>query len=160
MIIYLILLLTYYLTIINKNKHNKIMNETKNSEVKEGDYRIYISHEVITIQHLDYSKVLKIEKLTGNTSECDQNILKNFSVLSVMRPHCILGIIKIEDHPFLIYVESAEVIGSIQNSEIFKIQEVNYIPLFDEDNGTTTKEITNLLISIKNLLTMGFYYSF
>jgi len=139
-------------------------NEIKFKEIKEGDYRIYISHEFITIQHLDYPKVLKIDKVTANVSETDQSVISKITVLSVIRPHALLGIIKIEDFSYLMYVATSELIGSINadKEEVFKVLEVNFIPLQDEDKHrlSNSNEIENYLNSIKNLLTMGFYYSF
>jgi len=135
--------------------------EIKYNEIKEGDYRIYISHEIVTIQHLDYPKVLKIEKVSCNVSESDQNVLSKLTVLSVIRPHAIIGILKVEGHSFLMYVETSELVGNILDSaDIFKILEINYIPLFDEGKQILSSEIINYLTSIKNLFTMGFYYSF
>ena len=138
-------------------------NETKDnkySEIKEGDYRMYICHEVVTIQHLDYPKVLKIEKVKMNVEECDLKILSGLNVLSVIRPHAILGVIALDHHFYLIYVTTAEIVGTIQDAEIYKLLEVDYIPLFNDEEQVPSFEIINYLCNIKNLLTMGFYYSF
>jgi len=128
----------------------------------EGDYRLFIddSDSLIVVLHLTYSKVLKIDKKTGEITEDDQSIISNLNISNVYKPHAILGIITINKLSYLLYVDKYEIVGSINSSDIFKVIKTNFIPLFNKDytrSGTTNDiEIQNL----KNLLSLGFYYSF
>jgi hypothetical protein len=61
----------------------------------------------------------------------------------------------------LIYVKTCQLVANIEKSEIFKVQEAELIPLFDDFTlSTLNSEVKSLIIGIKNLLTLGFFYSF
>ena len=64
-------------------------------EISQGDYRIYLSSDCIYLQHLSYSKILAIEKFSSTVYETDQDILNKIVIYGAMKPHAILGIIKI-----------------------------------------------------------------
>jgi hypothetical protein len=131
------------------------------SEINEGNYRVYFTNDCIYIQNINFNKILIVEKFSSLISEVNLDILKNINVYAVMKPHCILGILKIETYNFFVFVKSAILIGTIDNKEIFKIKEAELIPITDDittDNLST--DIKNYIFGIVNLLTNGFYYSF
>lgn len=131
------------------------------SEITQGDYRIYSSSDRILIQHLAYNRILTIEKSSNNIYEVEQNVLDKIVIYGAVKPHAIVGIIKIESIDFLIYVKSCQLVAQIEKSEIFKIQEVELIPLCDDITlSTLNSDIKSLIIGIKNLMTLGFFYSF
>lgn len=130
-------------------------------EITEGNYRVYFTADSIYLQNIHLNKILHVEKFTCNISECDLDILKKISVYAVMKPHCILGILKIESYNFFVFVKSAILIGKIENSEIFKIKEAELIPITDDTTANNlSSDIKSYVLGIMNLLTLGFYYSF
>lgn len=131
------------------------------SEVTEGNYRIYFTNDSIYIQNLNFDKILIVENFSSFISEVNLDILKDINVYAVMKPHCILGILKIETYNFFVFVKSAILIGAIDNKEIFKIKEAELIPITDDINADNLpSEIKSYVYGIVNLLSNGFYYSF
>jgi hypothetical protein len=132
-------------------------------EIFDGDYKAYITNENIIIQHNQYNKVLNINKNTSKIFESDLSILNQIkkTTINSFKPHAILGIISIEDIEILILVKSAFFIGKIEEAEIFRINEVELIPIvpnYKIDN--ISNEIKNISDGIKKLYTLGFFYSF
>lgn len=130
-------------------------------EITEGNYRIFFTTDCIYLQNIYFNKILTVEKFTCNIKENNIDILKNINVYAVMKPHCILGILKIESYHFFVFVKSATLIGKIENSEVFKIKEAELIPITDDTTAANlSQEIKSYVLGIMNLLNLGFYYSF
>lgn len=132
------------------------------TEIKQGDYRINIGNDYIFIQRLSYKKVLVLDKFTGSIKETEEDELLNKTlILSTIKPHAILGIIKIGSIEFLLYVKSALLVGTFEGAEIFKVKEADLIPICDDITiSNISNEIKSFYTGIKNLLTLGYYYSF
>jgi hypothetical protein len=132
------------------------------TEVTEGEYKAIITKENIFIQHLLIDKVLNIDKNSGSITEGNIDILqKNNKKTNIYKPLALLGIIHIENIEFLIFVKSAYFIGKIQESDIFRVKEVELIPIIsDEKLDFIGNDVKNLIEGIKNLYTLGFFYSF
>ncbi len=126
----------------------------------EGDFKIYDSQDNIAIQHIEYKKVLVIDKNSGQISEQEQSILSQQTIFNITRVYAILGILDVKKYNFLIYVEKSELVGSIEGAEIFKVMSINFVPLFDTKSRQIPTQIESFQSNLKNLLTMGFYYSF
>jgi hypothetical protein len=127
-------------------------------EITDGDYRAYIN---ILIQHTQYEKVLCIEKETLNISEYNSEVIRNLKKSIMHKPHAILGIIQIENLNFIIFIKSAYFIGKIEDAEIFRVKETEIIPLVQFNKiDNISSEIKSQVVGIKNLLTLGFFYSF
>lgn len=130
-------------------------------EITEGNYRVYFTADSIYLQNVNFNKILTVEKFTCNINENSIEVLKKINVYAVMKPHCILGILKIESYNFFVFVKSAILIGKIENSEIFKIKEAELIPITDDTTAANlSQEIKSFVLGIMNLLSLGFYYSF
>jgi len=130
-------------------------------EITEGNYRVYFTTDSIYLQNINFNKILTVEKFTCNLSENSIDILKKINVYAVMKPHCILGILKIESYNFFVFVKSAILIGKIENAEIFKIKEAELVPITDDTTAANlSQEIKSYVLGIMSLLTLGYYYSF
>jgi len=132
-------------------------------EITDGDYRAYINNENVFIQHIQYSKILCIEKETINISECESDIIRNLKQphTQFIKPHAILGVILIENINFLMFVKSAYFIGKIEEAEIFRIKEAELSPLIHFNKiDNISSDVKSQVVGIKNLLTLGFFYSF
>lgn len=130
-------------------------------EITDGDYRVYISNESLLIQHVQYEKILRIEKHSINITEVSPDILRNLKSSILMKPHAILGIMEIEKINFLIFVKAAYFIGKMEEAEVYRIKEIETVPILPfEKIENLSSEIKSLIVGIKNLLTLGFYYSF
>lgn len=130
-------------------------------EITEGNFRVYFTTDSIYLQNINLNKILTVEKFTCNISENNVDILKKINVYAVTKPHCILGILKIESCNFFVFVKSALLIGKIENAEIFKIKEAELIPITDDTTAANlSQEIKSFVLGIMNLLSLGFYYSF
>ena len=132
-------------------------------EIFDGDYRAFITNENIIIQHNQYNKVLNIDKNSSKICESDLSILNQIKkkTINSFKPHAILGIINIENIEILILVKTAFFIGKIEEAEIFRINEVELIPILTNDKiENLSSEIKNISDGIKKLYTLGFFYSF
>jgi hypothetical protein len=130
-------------------------------DITQGDYRILLSNDNIYIQHLQYSRILTIEKFSTNVYETDQDILKKITIYTALKPHSILGILKIENYDFLVYVKVCQSVGVIEGAEIFKVKEADLIPIADEITANNlSSDIKAMMTGIKNFLALGFFYSF
>lgn len=130
-------------------------------EITDGDYRAYINNENILIQHTQYEKILCIEKESINISECESEVIRNLKKTQMHKPHAILGLIQIENLNFIVFVKSAYFIGKIEEAEIFRVKETEIIPLVHYNKiENISSEIKSQVVGIKNLLTLGFFYSF
>ena len=130
------------------------------SEIKEGDYKIHINQDNVVIKHKECNKVLVIDKQSCAVSEKDQSFLSKQKFDNVFQPHAILGILDCKAYIFLIYVEVCELVGKIEGAEVFKVLNIGYVSLFDLKTQPISEKLKAFLDETKNLLTMGFYYSF
>jgi hypothetical protein len=130
-------------------------------DISQGDYRIYLSTDKLYLQHLQYSKILTIEKFSSNLYETEQDILNKVVIHGAIKPHAILGIIKIGSTDFLLYVKTCQIVGALEEAEIFKVKEVDVVPITDEITANNlSSEVKSFLNGIRNLLALGFFYSF
>ncbi len=130
-------------------------------EITDGDYRTYITDDYILIQHTQYEKILSILKEPLLISENNSEIIRDVKSSQILKPHAILGIIQIENYNFIIFVKAAFFIGKIEEAEIFRVKEVELIPLVHLNKiENLSSEIKSQVLGIKNLLTLGFFYSF
>ena len=136
----------------------KEIKETK--EIKEGQYRLFIDNRMIVVLHLSYSKVLRIDMKSQSITEDNQIIISNLNISAVHKPHAILGVVKMGVFSYLLCVEKCELVGKINSAEIYKILKTSLVPLFQEHISNIPEDINVELNNLKNLLTMGFYYSF
>jgi hypothetical protein len=130
-------------------------------DISQGDYRIYFSTDNIYLQHLQYNKILTIEKFSSNVYESDPDILNKVVLYGAIKPHAILGISRIGNYDFLVYVKVCVLVGSVEEAQIFKIKETELIPIVDDITASNlSSEIKSYVNGIKNLLQLGFFYSF
>ena len=134
--------------------------ETKSNET-DGKYRIYQSPEFLLIKHMDYNKYLQFDLLNSNAcTEVTKEALGEIVLTeSKVCPLAIIGVMKIDKWSLLVYVNAHEVIGKINNKEIYTIKEIDFIPITNEQ-FTFTTEIKYYLDGLKTLMHTGFYYSF
>jgi hypothetical protein len=131
------------------------------SELTEGDYRVYITNQTIYIEYKYYNNVLNIDKISGNVTESSKQISENKEEIKSHKPLAILGIINLEKIEFIIFVKSANFIGKIEEADVFRVKEVELIPIIlDYKLDLIGSELKNLIDGIKNLYTLGFFYSF
>ena len=131
------------------------------TEITQGDYQIYMCDNNVFLSHSNYSNVVSIEKFDCNLSESNKDVLKKHNIIGIIKPHAILGIIKVMKHNFLLYVKSAILIGTLEEADIFKVKEADLIPIADDFIvNNMSSEVKSLIIGLKNLLTLGFFYSF
>ena len=127
-------------------------------------YLIHCSSQEIFLQFKkNLNQLLSINLKNGNISEVNQNILKDKVLYSTIKAKAILGIIKILNLELIIYVKTSQSIGFIDNYEIFRIIDIDFVQLLDpsfNQINSLMKEITDYINGIKNLLKLGFYYSF
>ena len=127
-------------------------------------YLIHCSSQEIFLQYKkNTSQLLSINLKNGNIKEETQSILKDKVLYSTIKAKAILGIIKILSLDLILYVKTAQSVGFIDNYEIFRIIDVDFVQVLDPSFtqlNPLIKEITDYINGIKNLLKLGFYYSF
>lgn len=130
-------------------------------EITDGQYRAYITNNNIFVQHIQYEKILNIEKETLNITEISSEIIRNLKSSMALKPHAIIGIMEMENVNFLIFVKSAYFIGKIEEAEIYRIKDTEIVPILTfEKIEELSSDVKSQILGIKNLLTLGFFYSF
>lgn len=137
------------------------MYETK-PEVTINPHEIQVSSEEIFIDSIyDKHKLISIHLLSGEITEVPKSILNTKPTYTKIKAKAILGIIRILSIDFLLYVKSALKISTINNSEVCLIKEVDMLPITTRSlAGNLSYEISSYQTGIKDLLTLGFFYSF
>jgi hypothetical protein len=131
------------------------------SEITQGDYRINITNDTIYIQHVSYNKIVAIDKFNSNLYETDISEIKNVRINQVLKPHSILGILKISNIDFLVYVKICQSVGTIEGAEIFKIREAELIPIVEDSFiQNLSTDVKSTIAGIKQIYSLGFFYSF
>jgi len=132
-----------------------------NTDINQGTYKIFLCSTCIYIQHPNINKLLKIEHLGCKISETSLDSIKNVNIYATIKPHAILGILKINTQNFLAIVKSTEYICTLEGNDIFKVKEADFISLSEDRSGTNFSNDVNVtLTGMKNFLTLGFFYSF
>ena len=96
------------------------------AEISQGDYRIYRGSDCLYLQHLSYSKVLTIEKFSCSLYESEAEVLNKVTLYDIVKPHAILGTLKIGSIDFLVYVKVGQSVGLIDEAEIFYAPHCGY----------------------------------
>ncbi len=105
--------------------------------------------------------MLCIEKFSCNLFECEQDILNKVTVYDIIKPHAILGIMRIGPVDFLVYVKVTQLVGTIEEAEVFKIKDADLIPICDEiTSNNLSSDIKSFITGIRNLFSLGYFYSF
>jgi len=130
-------------------------------------YFLLSSDEELFLQYQNYSpksrlnKVISVNLFTCVVKAESPDILKQKIIYSTFKAKAILGIIRIKDINFILYITSSEKVGQIKNQEVFKITDVDFFEVSDPKiKRGNDQEITDLKDGIKKLLKLGFYYSF
>jgi hypothetical protein len=130
-------------------------------DITQGDYRIFLSTDNIYVQHTSCKKTLTIEKFSSNVNEVDNDVLNKVTIITAIKPHAILGILKIGSYDFLVYVKVTNLVCVIEGAEVFKIKEIDCVPIMDDTTANNlSQDVKSLLSGIRNLLAMGYFYSF
>jgi hypothetical protein len=131
------------------------------AEISQGDYRIYKCTDCLYLQHLTQSKLLAVEKFSCNLYECEAEVLNKVALLDIVKPHAILGILRIGSIDFLVYVKVCVPVGVLDDAEIFKVKETELIPICDDTTASyLSTDIKSFITGLKNFLSLGFFYSF
>lgn len=131
------------------------------AEISQGDYRIYRGSDCLYLQHLSYSKVLTIEKFSCNLYESEAEVLNKVTLYDIVKPHAILGTLKIGSIDFLVYVKVGQSVGLIDEAEIFKVKEAELLPICDDIIANNlSQDVRSFITGVKNFLALGFFYSF
>ena len=130
-------------------------------------YFLLSSDEELFLQYQNYSpksrlnKVISVNLFTCVVKAESPDILKQKIIYSTFKAKAILGIIRIKDINFILYITSSEKVGQVKNQDVFKITDVDFFEVSDPKiKRGNDQEITDLKDGIKKLLKLGFYYSF
>jgi len=130
-------------------------------------YFLLSSDEELFLQYQNYSpksrlnKVISVNLFTCVVKAESPDILKQKIIYSTFKAKAILGIIRIKDINFILYITSSEKVGQIKNQDVFKITDVDFFEVSDPKiKRGNDQEISDLKDGIKKLLKLGFYYSF
>lgn len=125
-------------------------------------YHIYISSEEIFIQYsLNILKLISYHRSSNKITEIDQTLLSKKVIYSTSNAHAILGVVRILTANYICIVKQSQLIGLIDSSKIFLIKEVEFILLHDTNyTAEGENEQTTIMAGLKNMLQLGFYYSF
>ena len=134
-----------------------------------NDYPYFLlsSNEELFLQYQNYSpksylnKVISINLFNCQVKAENPEILKEKIIYSTYKAKAILGIIRIKDINFVLYITSSEKIGQIKNQDVFRITDVDFFEISDPKiKHSNDQEISDLKEGIKKYLKLGFYYSF
>jgi len=133
----------------------------------DGKYRIYQTSELILIKHNDYDKYLQFDlkqsSNTINTNFCSEVTKDSLNELVLtenkIRPHAIIGLLNLDKLSVILLVTKCDLVGKINNKEIYTVKEIDYVPISNELNVITT-DIKRYLDGLSALFLTGYYYSF
>jgi hypothetical protein len=139
--------------------------------INDDLYFIHYSSEEIFLQNRKVLNRILCININNTLIKEESNLyLQQKVIYSTIKCKAILGIIRIKDFDHLIYVKTSQSVCFIENSEIFKIIDIEIIPINSNlkneknnyyiNNSNYSKEINDIIYGIKNLLKLGFYYSY
>ena len=135
----------------------------------EKIFRVISTEEEIFIQYKNSltPNIIKLLSININKNEIkieNPEMLKNISKIRKTKAKAILGIIKIKEIEFLLYVTSSEIVGKIKGETIYKISEVDFCEIpnknLNKNEYADEFQIKYIKEGISKLLKLGFYYSF
>ena len=135
----------------------------------EKIFRVISTEEEIFIQYKNSlaPNIIKLLSININKNEIkieNPEILKNISKIRKTKAKAILGIIKIKEIEFLLYVTSSEIVGQIKGEAIYRISEVDFCEIpnknLNKNEYADEFQIKYIKEGISKLLKLGFYYSF
>ena len=122
------------------------------------DFRIYITEKQIIIHYLENKMNLLIDRTPFKMSSIQSlefvSKLKNFEKV---KSDALLGIHNINNLIFLVYAKASKYICNINESNIYELEEADYLQISHQNIDDETEDIIN---SSKKLLSHGFFYSF
>ena len=133
-----------------------------------NDYPFFIlsSSEEFFLQYQNYSqnnyinRVLSVNIFTGQVKSENPDILKEKVIYSTYKAKAILGLIKIKNVDFFLYVTSSEKVCQMKNQDIYKITEVDFFEISDQKiNTNSDQEITDLMKRIDEMKEAQLRYS-
>ena len=131
-----------------------------------GSYRIYFKDDKIILTHLETPKYIIFDKQTEKFEEIKkvEERKELFDTIDLkkpaIKPIAVLGIISICDFPFILIVTQAEEICILDKSHIYKVKEIDFIPIHNESNSVENNEVFSFTQGMKNLMMLGFFFSF
>ena len=128
-------------------------------------YTIISTNEEIFLQHMNSSNnqinLLSINRYDIKLTKLENPYISDEKIIdNLIKVKCILGIIHIINKDYILYVKSHEIVGKINNENIYTITEVDFFDISLENYKTEEKEIKDIKEGISKLLKLGFYYSF
>ena len=103
------------------------------------------------IENKSSGKILKINK------QFKASLTKTLPEINSIQIKCILGVITILGHPFIIAVTKSNLVAKFIEKEIFEIEEIE---IFGIDKSKLENELEEIKSRINLIFKTGFYYSF
>ena len=129
----------------------------------ENLFKIISSAEEIFLQYRynSINKLLSINIIKNIIKLENPEILQKKVIYKIYNSKAILGIINIKNIEYILFVTSSNIVGKINNEEIYGISEVDFCEIPNEQMEYKDEEqIGTIKKGISNLLKLGFYYSF
>jgi len=134
--------------------------------MSEQQIRIYESNDRYIIQNTRTNIMISIGRKKINIFPEQQNILNNINIYKVHKSSGILGIINLNLYNYLVSITEAKKIGKIGHTEIFQIQDVEFIQIDYKLEGKPFYnfdyilfEINELIAGMRKILSEGVYFS-
>ena len=133
--------------------------------LKDYPYILLSTKEELFLQYYSptkyLNKVISINLFNCQVKSENPEILKDKKLNTSHKAKAILGIIRIKDINFVLYITASEKIGQIKNQDVFRITDVDFFEISDPKmKRANDQEILDLKEGIKKYLKLGFYYSF
>ena len=131
----------------------------------ESQYTIILTNEDIFLHYNNsVEKIIKLLSINTDSHKIkveEPFILEQKTVIKSIKVKSILGIIRIINKDYILYVKSCDLVGKINNESIYLITEVDFFEISpNNNNNKETKEIKKIKDGISMLLKLGFYFSF
>ena len=129
----------------------------------ENPFKIISSAEEIYLQYTNNSinKLLSINIIQNIIKLENPEILQKKVIYKIYYSKAILGIINIKNIEYILFVTSSNIVGKINNETIYRISEVDFCEIpNDQIQLKDEEQINSIKNGIAKLLKLGFYYSF
>jgi len=128
--------------------------------------RVYESNDRHIIQNLQTNQMVSVHRSKNRIVPENQSILNNINIHKVHKSSGILGIINLNLYNFIISISESIKIGKIGNTEIYKIQDVEFISIEHKIEGKPFYnydyiifEMNQLIAGMRKIFTEGVFYS-
>lgn len=124
--------------------------------MESNAFRIYLWNNFVVIENIQAKKRVSIEKNTLKLQQDFPSLNETMKDSKIFPTKGILGITQFNNQHCLLYILKNKVVGKLNNSEIYQINEISFIPLSNKIENSET--LSMMLDAFSSMIKKGFFY--